>query len=565
MIRKLRIAPQTARQIATYAFFTAACVYVFFFVASFAWVSDDAYITFRVVDNAANGLGLRWNPDERVQVFTHPLWMLLHIPLYMVYHNIFIGTMGLSMVLATIAVIITMRTVPCTPWHKIILILAPLFICRSYRNHIINGLEEPLTLLLMALFWYCMINAPAKLARLWLLASLLLITRLDLAVILGPALVFLCWESRPPRLKFWRYVAATSPLWGWLGFSLFYYGFMFPNTKYAKLNTGFRQSEYTQQGYHYLDNFYDFDRYGYLFIVAAMVCGVYTFACYVGERANKAPAAAPATLSPWIIPMMLLGVALHIVYVVRVGGDFMAGRFFVTPFYVCMTAMYVLLHRVPLWVIGLLGVFNCNLYRIQEQNIHGHRYIPAYAIYDERAYYNGRQGLFIDGGFIDNFFEGNFSSVARLRKIMRFNVIGAKYTSAPTEGVADGTEGNEYTNQLVVSSYIGVWGYIAGPHKITIDTVGLCDPLLARLPATHWRWHIGHFTRQIPTGYQLAHRNGDTSKMQQSLGKYYDKLRLVTSGDLWDPERLQTIIGFNTGQYDVFLRRYIAQMDPRWK
>ena len=33
-----------------------------------AWVSDDAFITFRVIDNFVNGHGLRWNVDERVEV-----------------------------------------------------------------------------------------------------------------------------------------------------------------------------------------------------------------------------------------------------------------------------------------------------------------------------------------------------------------------------------------------------------------------------------------------------------------------------------------------------------------
>jgi hypothetical protein len=44
-----------------------------------AWVSDDAYLTFRTIENFLNGYGLRWNALERVQTYTHPLWMLLMI------------------------------------------------------------------------------------------------------------------------------------------------------------------------------------------------------------------------------------------------------------------------------------------------------------------------------------------------------------------------------------------------------------------------------------------------------------------------------------------------------
>ena len=41
-----------------------------------AWLDDDAYITFRTVDNVLHGYGLRWNVVDRVQAYTHPLWMM---------------------------------------------------------------------------------------------------------------------------------------------------------------------------------------------------------------------------------------------------------------------------------------------------------------------------------------------------------------------------------------------------------------------------------------------------------------------------------------------------------
>ena len=42
-----------------------------------AWVSDDAYISFRTVFNFTEGYGLRYNLDERVQSFTNPAWLFL--------------------------------------------------------------------------------------------------------------------------------------------------------------------------------------------------------------------------------------------------------------------------------------------------------------------------------------------------------------------------------------------------------------------------------------------------------------------------------------------------------
>src|SRR5437879_502662 len=40
------------------------------------WICEDAFITYRVSDNWIHGFGLRWNPLDRVQVYTHPLWLL---------------------------------------------------------------------------------------------------------------------------------------------------------------------------------------------------------------------------------------------------------------------------------------------------------------------------------------------------------------------------------------------------------------------------------------------------------------------------------------------------------
>ncbi len=53
-----------------------------FLVVRTAWVSDDALITARVMENFVHGYGPVFNVDERVQVYTHPLWFLLLSVLY---------------------------------------------------------------------------------------------------------------------------------------------------------------------------------------------------------------------------------------------------------------------------------------------------------------------------------------------------------------------------------------------------------------------------------------------------------------------------------------------------
>ncbi len=44
-----------------------------------AWVTEDAFITFRSVDNFLKGWEPVWNVGERVHAYTHPLWYALLI------------------------------------------------------------------------------------------------------------------------------------------------------------------------------------------------------------------------------------------------------------------------------------------------------------------------------------------------------------------------------------------------------------------------------------------------------------------------------------------------------
>ena len=60
----------------------------------------DSYITFRVVDNAAAGLGLTWNPAERVQGYTHPLWLLVLLAGRLVTGELYYTTIALSIALS---------------------------------------------------------------------------------------------------------------------------------------------------------------------------------------------------------------------------------------------------------------------------------------------------------------------------------------------------------------------------------------------------------------------------------------------------------------------------------
>ena len=72
-----------------------------------AWICDDAYITFRTIDNFLHGFGLRWNVAERVQSFTHPLWLILLTPFIALTGEPYYTSLVVSILLtlATVALI----------------------------------------------------------------------------------------------------------------------------------------------------------------------------------------------------------------------------------------------------------------------------------------------------------------------------------------------------------------------------------------------------------------------------------------------------------------------------
>lgn len=65
-----------------------------------AWLSDDINFTFRTIEHVLQGYGPVWNTTERVQTYTHPLWMLLLSLLHFFTHEFYYTTILLSVMLA---------------------------------------------------------------------------------------------------------------------------------------------------------------------------------------------------------------------------------------------------------------------------------------------------------------------------------------------------------------------------------------------------------------------------------------------------------------------------------
>lgn len=118
-----------------------------------AWLSDDAYISFRVVDNLVNGYGLRWNIAERVQVFTNPLWTLLISGFYFFTHEIYFTVTFVSIVISLFAVgLVVFNRRITTSVSGATLILLIFIFSKAFTDYSTPGLENPMIYLCLAGF-----------------------------------------------------------------------------------------------------------------------------------------------------------------------------------------------------------------------------------------------------------------------------------------------------------------------------------------------------------------------------------------------------------------------------
>jgi arabinofuranosyltransferase len=302
-----------------------------------------------------------------------------------------------------------------------------------------------------------------------------------------------------------------APLLAWTAFSFLYYGFPLPNTVYAKLNTGVPAAELAQQGVHYLFNSLSLDPITLVVILAGIAVPL----------ALRQPGAGP----------MVAGLGLHLVYVVRVGGDFMSGRFLAAPLLIAV----VLLARSPAaWAPRPFALALSTLAAVG--------FLAPYPpLTTTAAFYASRGerfGLLDERGITDEraiYYRGTGLMTASRAEPMPAHYMARAGRKARAEG--DG---------VVTRGAVGMFGFFAGPGIHIIDPNGLGDAFLARLPAGPG-WRIGHFDRRLPPGYEASVRKGGLRIVDPQLAAYYRKLRLVTQGDLLDGERLRAIWGLNFG------------------
>lgn len=489
-----------------------------------AWICDDAFISARVAENFVSGRGLRWNPSERVQAFTHPLWLGAMILSRLIIHDAYWSLLALSVGVSAAVLALVVRSGE-RPEPFAAAIAGTLVLSKSFVDFSSSGLENPLTHLLLLMFWLELTRGRSFVrASLW--TGLALLNRLDLALIFVPALLAFARERRPRASQLARAVlVALGPLGAWELFSLAYYGLLVPNTALAKLGSALPRGELLGHGVALLLQPVWNDPTTLLLMFTGLPLGLAR-----GTSTMRA---------------LCAGALIYVGYVVWIGGDFMAGRFFSAPVLIAVLALLRLLPVPPRPLqLGLAGV------AVVLQVV---PLTPTFAapLREASVAELSLSDTCLDGVCNERAFYGPYTGWRRsltspVRPPHPWSFRGLEWSSSATP--------------VRVAGAIGFRGFFAGPGVTVIDYFGLSEPLLARLPhdpRLH-EWKPGHLRRCLPRGFLEAVVRGPSALPDPALRAYYEKIWRVTRDPLWSRERWRAILDLNLRE-----RRYTAHFECR--
>ena len=416
-----------------------------------------------------------------------------------------------------------------------------LIFSKSYIEFSTSGLENPLSHLLIAVFIIYFLKSESKFQNkifIALLASLLMLNRLDLLLIVLPPLVYDLFNSKKlSNLKY--YLIGFLPLILWEIFSLVYYGFPFPNTAYAKLNTGIERYDLILQGLHYFRKNFYMDPLTLVIIFSATLSTVFV-------KANK-------------YVSIVIGIWLYLIYRIAIGGDYFSGRFFSITFIISvfLLSRYIIKYNsiLILTFIIVLGLLAINP-PVLLKSYTGIKESP----HIRNAFIVGPE---IDIGFDQDITDERFMNNEYFGFL---RIISKKATEHPWKknALVDRKE----SKNTFYSRNVGIYGYFLGLKKHIIDLYALADPLLSKIPTDTFWWigrekpadwrmcRIGHFARKVPDGYTETHTYKSNRIKNEYLKEYYDHLSILISGEIFSLQRLIEIWNFNTGKYNHLLKKY---------
>jgi arabinofuranosyltransferase len=302
------------------------------------WAGDDGFINFRVVRQLMEGNGFVYNAGERVEAVTSALWVLVLWALGELGCNLesaaWVASLSagvLGMALAALAAARLARrddSAVVLPFG--VLAYAALPVAWDYAT---SALENGLTVLYLGGGFFAMSRAlEAKRRRtvpaIAALVGLGPLVRPDLALYAAPWLLILLLVSSGLRTRAWVALSGALPAVAYQVFRMGYFACLVPNTAIAK--EAFASN--WPQGLLYFANTYD--TYALRIPLALSLLVLSVVLVSLTRRRELARAAVVGSLAS--------AGALQMLYVVRLGGDFMHGRMLLPGLFALFAAVGVL-------------------------------------------------------------------------------------------------------------------------------------------------------------------------------------------------------------------------------
>jgi arabinofuranosyltransferase len=355
------------------------------------WMLDDAFITFRYAENYASGLGLVYNPAEHVEGYTTFLWVILLGLCKIIGLNIVIFSKVLAAIFATGTIVLVMTGYRfISEVNRLESALAAIFLatCGIFAPWVSSGMEVTLFtyLILLTLFLYIKaiksINSHKYFVMTGGLLALTVLTRPEGAILV--IIIFADSLYRSIKKHNLNILSITLPaaltyvpyfIW-----RINYYGYLLPNTFYAKVDNSAAQ---VARGFEYMGNFVLPSIFLLILAVIGIIC------INRRQRGNT-------------IYLMISAILLFTIYIVIVGGDCMPAFRFVVPVMplICILAAagaICITRRIWILAIIIIAVCSFNIYQaMNNKNIGQH-------INADQVYLNGKYvGLWLKDNFPAN-------------------------------------------------------------------------------------------------------------------------------------------------------------------
>jgi len=207
---------------------------------------DDAMISMRYAHNLADGHGLVWNPGERVEGVTNPLWAaymaLVHkLPVPASKISLIIQITGAFLLALNLWMVRKIATA-ISGEKSLATVLAVLFTAFYYPliYWSVMGMEVGLLLVLMGFVVWKLLEAMESERFPWLVYLILgfaTLVRIDIAVPLLAVTLFFAYGDKQDRMRhiFWGAAMIAVFIGGQTLVRYLYYGELFPNTYYLKM------------------------------------------------------------------------------------------------------------------------------------------------------------------------------------------------------------------------------------------------------------------------------------------------------------------------------------------